>query len=82
MRNQQPDGGQELALLLAYPFIAWDTAMTVIVLSEPWFACRYCAALYGLKGSEVAEKCFRGEDEFARHLSEHHGRRAVALDQS
>jgi len=35
--------------------------------------CKYCTALYGLKGSEAKERSFETDEEFAEHLENTHG---------
>lgn len=35
--------------------------------------CKWCVALYGIKGSELAEKNLDNDEDFYNHLEEAHG---------
>lgn len=39
-----------------YPFIAWDQPAEITISGfGEFFACRYCIALYGVKGQDIVD---------------------------
>ena len=45
---------REQELKLRFPEIAWDEPVRVVIAGHgAVFACRYCIALYGLRGEDV-----------------------------
>jgi len=63
----------EAHLRVAYPSIAWDEPIKIVVGSAERLGCRYCIALVGLKGSDahLLPESYRA---FNEHLQEAHSR--------
>lgn len=67
----------EKALRSIFSEIAWDEPVPVTVAGgDPWFVCRYCIAVHGLRANEIVETpyAFASRDEALGHIHSVHPR--------
>ena len=65
---------QDLAMIAAFPFIAWTNGVTVTRIGDgsKGIACRICVGRYGLKADDI-DSLYKSDDELREHLHEFHG---------